>query len=297
MFSLREQGCHAGQRRFSLLTFPCSFPEHKPTTMLPMIKKIVGVFAFVAACSAASLLAQNATSSKVLTVGTNPEFPPFELVEKGTNKIVGFDVDLITEVAKAAGYAGVKMEAFAFDTLVEALNQKKVDAVIAGMTITDERKAKVLFTEPYYNAAQVLVVTKKNNQITTLDDIKDKRVAVQLGTTGGVVAEKALGQNNSNMKQFRKYTEVFYELKLGRVDVVVVDMPVAQAYLRMKNFSDLKISSKPMSEEEFGIAVAKENADLHKQLNAGLKTIRENGKLDQLLSKWFDESTAEADKK
>lgn len=265
--------------------------------MLPIIKKITGLIAFVAAFAAASSFAQDAKSSKILTVGTNPEFPPFELVEKGTNKIIGFDVDLITEVAKAAGYAGVKMEAFAFDTLVEALNQKKVDVVIAGMTITDERKAKVLFTDPYYNAAQVLVVTKKNKTISTLDDIKDKRVGVQLGTTGGVVAEKALGQNNPNMKQFRKYTEVFYELKLGRVDVVVVDMPVAQAYLKLKNFSDLKISSKPMSEEEFGIAIAKDNTELHKQLNAGLKSIRESGKLDQLLNKWFDETTAEADKK
>ena len=220
-----------------------------------------------------------------ISVGTNAEFMPFEFTDDDNN-IIGYDIDVINAVGKAVGLE-VKMRNQAFDTLVESLETGRIDAVISGMTITDVRKEKVNFSDPYYNAAQVIVVRDGGKVYETMDELKDKRVGVQLGTTGAGMAEQALGESNPNLKQFRKYNEVFNDLKLGRIDAIVVDLPVANAYI--KKIPGLKITSAPMSVEEYGIAVKKGNTELLEKINAGLAKIRESGEFDRITEKWFQD--------
>ncbi|MDR1745181.1 MAG: basic amino acid ABC transporter substrate-binding protein [Planctomycetota bacterium] len=242
-----------------------------------MIKKfltLTAAFVFAAALSA---------NAGQVVVGTNAEFPPFELTDDN-NAIIGYDIDIITAVGKAAGFE-VVMQNQAFDTLIESLESGKIDAVISGMTITDARREKIDFSNPYYNAAQVIVVQGGVDGYTRIGDIKGKKIGVQLGTTGAGMAEEVMGKDNPDLKQFRKYNEVFTDLRLGRIDAVVVDLPVANAYLR--NIPGLKISSPPMSEEQYGIGVRKGNADLLKQINDGLAAIRANGEFDKITEKWF----------
>lgn len=236
---------------------------------------------------AAALVFATALSANAgqVVVGTNAEFPPFELTDDANN-IIGFDIDVINAVGKAAGF-DVVMQNQSFDTLVESLESGKIDAAVSGMTITEARRQKIDFSEPYYNAAQVIVVLDGVEGYSKIEDIKGKKVGVQLGTTGAGMAEEVMGADNLDLKQFRKYNEVFTDLRLGRIDAVVVDLPVANAYLR--NIPGLKISSPPMSEEQYGIAVRKGNAELLKKINDGLAAIRANGEFDKITEKWFQD--------
>ncbi len=226
------------------------------------------------------------TNAVEIDVGCNAEFPPFELTDNN-NEIIGFDIDIIKAIGKAAGF-DVKMHHQVFDTLILSLESDRLDAVISGMTITDARKLKVDFSDPYYNAAQVIVVRDDTSGISKIEDIKGKVVGVQLGTTGATMSEQVMGEQNNDLKQYRKYNEVFMDLKHGRLDAVVVDLPVAQAYLRM--LDGIQISSEPMSEETYGIAVKKGNAELLAQINRGLKLIRESGEYDRISEKWFGDN-------
>ncbi len=225
-----------------------------------------------------------AQAGQQIIVGTNAEFMPFEFTDDNNN-IIGFDVDIITAVAKEEGIS-VRMHNQSFDTLIEGLETGKIDAAISGMTITEARKEKVDFSEPYYNAAQVIVVRDGTVGFTKIEDIVGKKIGVQLGTTGALMAEEVMGEDNSDLKQLRKYNMVFTDLKNGRTEAVVVDKPVAEAYL--KQVSGLKISSPPMSEEQYGIVVKKGNKDLLDKMNSGLAKIRANGVYDKIMKKWFD---------
>ena len=218
-----------------------------------------------------------------VVVGTNAEFPPFEFTDDA-DAIVGYDIDIVTAIGKAAGFE-VKMQHQAFDTLIAGLETDKLDAVASGMTITDARKEKINFSDPYYNAAQVIVVQEKTPGYTKIEDIKNSKVGVQLGTTGAGMAEEVMGETNPDLKQFRKYNEVFTDLSLGRIDAIVVDLPVAQAYLR--RIDGLRISSEPMSQEEYGIGVKKGNQALLDLINEGLAKIRASGEYEQITDKWF----------
>ena len=237
---------------------------------------------FLFAAALVMALAFSCRAGEVV-VGTNAEFMPFEFTDE-KHEIVGFDIDVIKAVGKAAGFE-VKVQNQAFDTLVMGLESGRLDAAISGMTITDARRQKVDFSEPYYNAAQVIVVTDKSPGYEKVEELKEKVVGAQLGTTGALMAEEVLGKENKGLKLYRKYNEVFGDLKLGRLDAVVVDLPVAQAYL--KKIEGLRISSPSMSEEQYGIAVKKGNAELLNKVNDGLKKIRESGEFDKITEKWF----------
>ncbi len=224
------------------------------------------------------------TYAQDITVGTNAEFMPFEFTDDDNN-IIGFDIDIINAVAKEVGLT-VTMHHQSFDTLIEGLMSDRLNAAISGMTITEARKEKVDFSDPYYNAAQAIVVREGTEGFTKIEDVKGKRIGVQLGTTGALMAEEVMGENNPNLMQLRKYNMVFSDLALGRLDAVVVDLPVAQAYL--KNVPGLRISSPPISEEQYGIVVKKGNKELLDKINDGLAKIRASGEFDAIMKKWFD---------
>ncbi len=230
----------------------------------------------LAAAFALALCLGTAAAADRVVAGTNAEFPPFEFTDDA-NAIVGFDIDVITAVGRAAGFA-VEMQDMAFDTLVLALEGDKIDVVASGMTITDARREKIDFSDPYYNAAQVIVAQKSSPDYKTVGEIKDMLVGVQLGTTGATMAEEVMGENNESLKQFRKYNEVFTDLTLGRIDAIVVDLPVAQAYLR-----------RMPGEEQYGFGVKKGNAALLAQINDGLAKIRASGEYDAITDKWFQD--------
>jgi len=215
-----------------------------------------------------------------LIVGTEATFPPFEYYNEN-NEIVGFDIDIAKKIADALGVK-LKIVDTAFDGLIPSLLTKKLDVVIAGMTITKERAKVVSFSDPYFIAGQVIVIRKGNPPIKDLNGLKGKVVAVQLGTTGDLVVSDLKGLKE--IRRFTKFTDAFLELKNGRVDAVVLDSAVAKAYV-LSN-PDLEITSDVLSSEQYGIAVRKEDKDLLQFVNKVLEDMRKSP-YDLLIEKWF----------
>lgn len=216
--------------------------------------------------------------AKKVYVGTNAEFPPFEYLESG--KMVGFDVDLIEEIGKVIGKE-IVMKDMSFDGLIPALQSKKVDLVIAGMTASEERKKTVDFSEPYYSANQVIVLNEKNEDIKTFEDLKGKKIGVMLGFTGDVVITE-MGLPNE------KYNAAFagiMALQSGKIDAVVLDSETANNYVK-KN-KGLKLAEGKGEAEDYAIAIRKADKKLLKEVNDAILTLKENGKFDELLTKYF----------
>lgn len=226
----------------------------------------------------------------VLQVGTNAEFAPFEYMEEDGTTMAGFDIDLINAIAADQGMT-VEMNNMEFDGLVMAVQNGQLDAAIAGMSITEERKEQISFTEPYYNAGLNIAVPADNEDITSEEDLAGKVVAAQQGTTGankcmelqeaGVVAEVKLLPN---------INVCMMDMANGAVDAVIMDIPVNNKYVAAHP-EEAKIAAEfvvPEGEEEqFAIAVAKDNTELLDKLNAGLANVKENGTYDELIDKYF----------
>ncbi|NLY38192.1 MAG: basic amino acid ABC transporter substrate-binding protein [Firmicutes bacterium] len=235
----------------------------------------------------AGLLAAGCGGGKaggVLTMGTNAEFAPFEFVDEN-NQIVGFDVDLASTIADKLGMK-LEIQDMEFEGLVAAVASGRIDIAVAAMTITEERLEEVNFSDPYYIAGQAIVVPKDNTAIRSEADLLDKRVAVQLSTTGDIIVTE-MGVPEEQIVRLQKVTHVFMELQNGRVDAIVIDIPVAERYSR--NDDSLKIVSGNFEEEHYGIAVAKENEELLEQINDALRELKEDGTYDRLIEKWFEE--------
>lgn len=225
-------------------------------------------------------LSATALAKDKIYVGTNAEFPPFEYLDKG--QITGFDIDLMNEIGKVID-ADIKIQDMSFDGLLPALQLKKVDVVIAGMTATEERKKTVAFTQPYYTASQVIIVNDGDNSIKSFDDLKGKRVGVMLGFTGDTVVSAIDGVK---VERYNAAYAGIMALKANKVDAVVLDSEPAKNYVKQN--SGLKIAEADAAQEEYAIALRKNDKKLLEKLEKGLAEIKANGTYNQLLEKYFN---------
>lgn len=224
-----------------------------------------------------------AGEEKVLKVGCNADFAPFEFQDVSGKEYVGFDMDLIRAVGKEMGYE-VKIQNINFDGLIPALEAGNINVIISGMTITKERAAKVSFAKPYYQSGLTVVVKKDNDAIKSFKDLEGKTIAVQIGTTG---ANKAKEIKDAKVKEFNSSADTFMELKAGGVDAVVNDRPVNDYYLLKSGDTDSKSLSEVLSAEEYGIAIHKKNTELTKKIDEALDKLKANGEYDKIYEKWF----------
>lgn len=231
---------------------------------------------------------EDAKSSKEeLIVATEPSFAPFEFPDANSKEFTGFDMELIRAIAKEMGYKKCTIKNMGFDALIPALTAGNIDVAIAGMTITDARKEKVNFSQPYYKSGIAFAVAKNNTTIKDVDDLKGKKVAVQLGTTGAARAEKIEGVT---ITTFNTSDLACMELKNGNVDAVVSDLPVLQYFIQKNGKDYAKVVGKPLTDEGYGIATAKKNTQLIKEIDAALDKLKKNGEYDKLYTKWFGKS-------
>ena len=232
-----------------------------------------------------SLIALTGCAEKktAVVMGTNAAFPPFEFIggESG-DEVVGFDVEIAKEIAKDLGKE-LRIEDMEFDTLLTALNADKIDFVIAGMTINPKRAESVNFSEPYYEATQAVIVKKGQTSINVIDDLKEKKMSVQLGTTGNDMASKYTSEEN--ISAFNTGFEAVMELKNGKVDCLIIDQQPALNFVA-KN-PELEILSFDFEPEYYGIAIKKENKELLESVNKTLERLKSSGKYDELLSQFM----------
>ncbi len=259
--------------------------------------KMKKVLALVAACAFAVLAmagcgsSNNAASSgsgsgaKVLKVGSSVDFAPFEFQDEGQKEYQGFDMDLIRAIGKEMGY-DVEIQNLGFDGLIPALQGKNIDAIISGMSINDERKQNVLFSDPYYQSGLTMVVRDNETAIKSFQDLKGKKVAVQIGTTSADEVKKIDGVE---IKELNTPADCFMELKAGGVDAVVNDRPVNDYYITKNNAQGVKALEEKLTAEDYGIAIGKDNKELQQKVNDALKKLKENGEYDKIFAKWFGE--------
>ena len=218
----------------------------------------------------------------VIIMGTNAEFPPFEFIGDD-GEITGFDIEIAKEIAKDLGKELV-IEDMAFDALINALSSGKVDFVIAGMSVTEDRKKNVDFSDSYFNAGQVIIVKKDNDTIMSCENLVGKKIGVQIGTTGDLAASEIEGVE---MARYNKAIDAILGLKNGDVDAVVVDGNPAEYFVEKND--DLKILPEYLIIDDYAIAIKKGNEELLESINDTLSSIKESGKYDEFYNSYFGE--------
>lgn len=220
-----------------------------------------------------------------LVIGSDTTYPPMESVDEQTKEIVGFDVDLLEEIGKLTN-AEVEFKSFPnFDAIFAALANKEFDLVVSSVSVTEERKKIIAFSDPYLSIGQVISVPKANSKVKDQADLKDLAfVGVQGGTTGEKAA-RAAGLPETKIKRYDTIDVAFQDLASGAIDAVVADGPPSARYA--KQFADkVKIVGKPFTTEDYAIALQKDDSTLQTAVNAALKELKANGTMKKLLTKW-----------
>lgn len=271
-----------------------------PTLLLPRRRALACLGAaatalLLAACgkpadTAAPAAAASAAAPRVIVVGTDPVYPPFEWQnEKG--EIVGFEIDLMRAVAERAGLQ-VKFVATPWEGMFNALAQGDRDALMHAITITEERKPTMDFTAPYFDASQLIAVPQ-DAKVASMADLKPLRVAVQTGTTGDDVVSRLLGKTHPRIRRFESIPLALRELENGGVDAVVADNGVVAHYVANNVGGRFKTVSDPaFVPEQYGIVVKKGDAELLSLLNDGLAKARADGTHARLMAQYFGASAA-----
>jgi len=254
-----------------------------------MVKKIflivVSVFVIAGVLFAGGTKKEEKGAKKKIVVATDATWPPMEYIDEQTKEIIGFDIDLMKEIAKAAGFE-VEFKNTAWDGIFAGLAAGKYDAVMSSVTITEERKKEMDFSKPYINAGQVLIERQETQGVETLRDMVGKKVGAQIGTTGAFEVEKVEGVE---LKTYDEIGLAFEDLVNGRIDGVVADTPVAANFaLQNPTYKGkLKIVGEPFTEEYYGIAVQKGNKELLDMINKGLDEVLGTPTYDALVKKWL----------
>ncbi len=227
--------------------------------------------------------ASEALSDGVLTVGTNAEFPPFEYVDDN-GEPDGFDMALIKAVGEKLGVK-VEVENMEFASLISSIGSK-IDVAIAGMTVTDERKESVDFSDSYYEAVQY-VILPEGSEIATAEDLKNKAIGVQLGTTGDFIASDIEG---ATVSQYNKAVDAVNDLINGRVDCVIIDKNPALVFEgkfegQITAVDGAQFDFEP---EQYAIAMPKGDAALVEQVNKALEEIKADGTFDELVKTYIE---------
>ena len=215
----------------------------------------------------------------VLTMGTNATFPPYEY--KDGDAVVGIDPDIAQALADKLG---LKLEVvdMEFDSLIASVQSGKVDIVLAGMTVNEERKKNVDFTDSYANGVQVIIVAD-GSDIATFDDLAGKLIGVQQGTTGHVYCSDDWGEGN--VVAFQSGAAAVQALQQGKVDCVVIDQEPAKAFVEANE--GLKILDTQYANEEYAAAVSKKNPKLTEALNKALQELKDDGTVQEILDKYI----------
>ena len=245
--------------------------------LIAVLLVVVMIAGILAGCGAKK-------SGGTLTMATNAEFPPYEYYEG--DKIIGIDAEIAGAIADKLGME-LKIEDMAFNAIIPAVTSGKADFGMAGMTVTDERKESVDFSDTYATGVQVVIVAE-DSAIATLDDVfaGGITVGVQESTTGDIYAsgdieEKGLG----TIQRYNKGADAVQALVTGKVDCVVIDNEPAKAFVAAN--PGLKILPTAYAEEDYAMAFAKGNTELQTKVNDALKELIADGTVGKIISKYI----------
>lgn len=225
--------------------------------------------------------------AETLKMGTNATFPPYEYYSDETDDIIGIDAEVAALIAEKLGYE-LEIVDIEFDALIPAVVGGKVDFVMAGMTVTEERKQSVDFSDSYATGVQVVIV-KEDSDITSVDDLfaegANHKVGVQQGTTGDIYCSDDIeGAGLGSIERFKAGTDAVLALTTGKVDCVVIDNEPAKNYVAANE--GLKILDTEYVSEDYAIALAKDS-ELTEKINAALEELIADGSVQAVIDKYI----------
>ena len=215
-----------------------------------------------------------------LVMCTNAEFPPYEYKDEAEFK--GIDIEIAKLIGEQLG-AEVEILDIAFDACIPTVMSGKADFAMAGMTVTEDRLENVDFSETYQKAVQAVIVLS-DSTIASIDDMAGKKIGVQTGTTGDIYCTDDFGEDS--MERYAKIVDGVQAMKAGKIDACVVDDQVAKAIVDTDP-EGLKILDTAYAEEEYAIAVKKGNVELLNNINAAIKELKANGKLQNIIDAYI----------
>lgn len=220
---------------------------------------------------------------KTLIMGTSPDFPPYESVDaKNNGEIIGLDIDIAKYILGELGYE-LKIQSTDFNGLIASLQSGRVDFVMSGMSATDERRKSVDFSDPYYFARNT-IVSKQDKSFDTLESLEGHVVGVQLGSVQEAVANAI--SNPSGIRKLNKIADLIQEINSNRIDAAIVEDAVAIEMTAAN--PGLVMNFLPADEDDGGYAIAFPKGSAYvEQFNAVIAEMQTNGKMDELLEKWF----------
>jgi ABC-type amino acid transport substrate-binding protein len=217
----------------------------------------------------------------VLRIGTDATYPPFEYNDDKSGELIGFDIDLMKAICRELD---LKPEFIVvpFGGIIPGLRSNKYDCIISAMTITPDRQEAVIFSIPYYDAGQTIAVPLNDTTISSIDDLKGKRIGVQLGTTGEIMAKTIEG---AEVISFNNIGAAFIDMENGHLDAVLNDAPTSARAIKVRGRA--KIVGPLLSSEQYGIAVDKKNSDLLEAIDDALQKMIDTGAVDSLKNYWI----------
>ena len=215
---------------------------------------------------------------KTLIMATNAEFPPYEYYED--DKMVGIDVEFAKAVAADMGY-NLEIIDMDFGSIIPSIQSGKADIAVAAISVTDEKLQQIDFSVSYETASQLIIVPN-DSEISSVDDLKGKRIGVQIYTTGMIYASEI---EDVTIESFTNASQAVDELKAGELDAVVVDGEPAKIFAERD--SELKLIDEPLTEEEYAIGVAKGNTALLKKINKSIEKLKASGKYDSIREEYI----------
>ncbi|MEG1583670.1 MAG: basic amino acid ABC transporter substrate-binding protein [Anaerovorax sp.] len=258
-------------------------------------KKIIGlllVFVMVfslAACGSQDKEKEEPTAQKTTyKVAMEPTFPPFDTINKETQELEGFDVDMMNAIAEDQGFK-IEWVNLGFDGLIASLQAGNIDAIASGMNASKERREQVDFSDTYYDSGLVVAVKAGNTDIKSIEDLTpEMKAGAQIGTTGAdKVKELKDGGKIAEAKIYNGLDVAIMDLQNGAIQALINDLPVTKSYMDAKP-GTIEIVGETLNAESYGVAVKKGNTELLDKINAGMKSIKDNGKFDELYAKWFE---------
>jgi polar amino acid transport system substrate-binding protein len=223
-----------------------------------------------------------------VVVGNDPTYPPMEKDDEQTNQIVGLDPDLMNEIAKLINIKP-EFKTANFDTIFTALQKKEYDAVMSSVSVTEERKKIVAFSDPYLTVGQIVVINTSNTKIKGYQDLASGEVTVgaQTGTTGETAALEKAKVPDNKLKRYQTIDLAFADLANGSIDAVVADSPTVANYTSQPQYSGkLAPVGEPFTTEDYAIAVNQSDTELLNAINAALKQIKSGNTIQQLKDKY-----------
>ncbi|HLR72397.1 MAG TPA: basic amino acid ABC transporter substrate-binding protein [Pseudogracilibacillus sp.] len=215
-----------------------------------------------------------------LVAGTDATYAPMEYMDED-GEIVGINIDIVNALAEELGIE-VEFKNIGWEPLFPAVENGEVDFAVSSITITEEREESFDFTEPYYMANQLILVPE-DSEVTNFEDLEDKKVAVQINTTGHIVVQELLGETSPNIVATETMPLAINEMNNGNAEAAVGDNSTVNEYMKANPEVDVKtIEDDSFEKEYYGLMVQKGNTEVLELLNEGIQQMKENGKLAEI---------------